>query len=133
MIEVQRPCFGPACRGEARRQAISCDRHPDGVDCAGTCAARLLSLESRCTFCGERNPAEPPAEPPFPMERPLPREGRAGPCLQEPRPQKRRPEANLLPHEAEAVAQEPEEGRDRPQTRGRHGRRPRRGPRRAGA
>ncbi len=68
MIEVVRPCYSPACRGEPYKQRISCDIHPDTVDCTATCAERLASSRSRCLFCGEWNGTEPVEGNPFRME-----------------------------------------------------------------
>ncbi len=68
MIEVVRPCFSPACRGEPYKQRIPCDLHPDTVDCTATCAERLFSSRSRCLFCGEWNGAVPPEGELYKME-----------------------------------------------------------------
>ncbi len=68
MIEVVRPCFSPACRGEPYKQRIPCDLHPDTVDCTATCAERLSSSRSRCLFCGEWNEATPPEGDLYKME-----------------------------------------------------------------
>ncbi len=89
MIEVVRPCFSPACRGEPYKQRIPCDLHPDTVDCTATCAERLSSSRSRCLFCGEWNGASPPEGELYKMEGLPPEREEKGKAPS--RPQRERP------------------------------------------